>query len=96
MAELKQTQDPYMLFGLLTSQLIQVVALANASSVENVGKDLGASPYAVGNLKRAIKISPNKAKKALDIFYDADKANKSTGIDPWQATEIALKRLTQL
>ncbi len=96
MAELKQTQDPYMLFGLLTSQLIQVVALANASSVENVGKDLGASPYAVGNLKRVIKISPSKAKSALDIFYDADKANKSTGIDPWQATEIALKRLTQL
>lgn len=96
MEELKQTQDPYMLFGLLTSQLIQVAALSNAPSNENVAKDLGASPYAVSNLKRVIKISSINAKKALDIFYDADKANKSTGIDPWQATEIALKRLTQL
>ena len=96
LVDLKQTQEPHMLFGLLASQLIQATTLTAATVNENVAKDLGASPYAISNLKRAINITPKQAKQAITILYEADSSMKMSGIDPWQAIEIALKKLTQL
>ena len=94
--DLKQTQDPYMLMGLLISQLIQAAALTYASSSDNVAKDLAASPYALENIRRQISLTPEQTKQALEIFYSADKAIKTTGAEPWPVVEIALKRLTKI
>lgn len=93
--DLKQTQDPYMLMGLLISQIIQIRALSSAGEADNVAKDTGSNPYALNNLKSMANLSPAKSKEIIKIFYEADKSIKSTGIDPWQAIEIALTRLAR-
>ncbi len=97
--ELKKTQDPYLLMGLITSQLVQVLALVRAPSHLATGviaKDMGASPYALNNLSRSIKINSQQANKAIKYLYEADEGIKNSSLSPWQALSIALLRMTAL
>lgn len=96
MDEIKQTQEPHMLMGLLISQFINIMAINHASSQDSVAKDLGVNPYAVQSIKRGVSINLAQEKKILEILYQADKGIKTSSTDPWQAIELTLVALTDI
>jgi len=89
---LQRTQDPYMTFGLLSSQVFQLAALAVGDKATNeVASDLGAHPYVLSKLTpQAKKLGPTGARKVVIFFADADSTMKSTAVDPWLLIEEAL------
>lgn len=89
---LQRTQDAYMTFGLLSSQVFQLTALAASSKPSGeVASDIGAHPYALGKLApRAKKLGRTDTRKIIRIFADTDMAMKSTATDPWLLVEKAL------
>ncbi len=89
---LQLSQDPYMTFGLLSSQVFQLAALATADKpLADVAKNIAAHPYALGKLApHAKNFGRSGAKKIVTIFADADIAMKSTTTDPWLLIERAL------
>lgn len=95
---LKQTDDPYMVFGLLSSQAFQLAALASTdASAADVAKSIGAHPFAVSKLAPyASRIGKRGAKKMIATFADTDTAMKSTTADPWLLIEQALIRASNI
>lgn len=89
---LEQTDDPYMVFGLLSSQAFQLAALASSNkSSSEVAKDIGAHPFALSKLSTfASRIGRSGAKRLVTVFADADRAMKTTATDPWLQIERAL------
>lgn len=87
-ATLSFSEDPYRLFGLLSGQVFQLAALANARPGDNVAHDLGVRPFAISRLKPYAKRS--RAEHAVAVFVATDEATKTTSIDHWTAIEHAL------
>lgn len=98
LSALQQVQDPYMTFGLLSSQCFQLAVLtATEKSVNDIARDIGAHPYALGKLApHAKKIGPESVLKITKYFAEADTAMKSSGADPWVLIEEALIKVTNL
>jgi len=92
------TEDPFRLFGLLSSQVFQLAALAvtDKSSAE-VAKDLGMHPFAASKLAPyARKLGVRGAGEAIAVFADADHTLKTSAHDPWLVIEQALMRLAYI
>lgn len=89
---LEQTDDPYMVFGLLSSQVFQLAALAVSDKPgSEVAKDIGAHPFALSKLSPyATTVGRAGAKRIVTRFADADTAMKTTAVDPWIQIERAL------
>lgn len=89
---LEQTDDPYMVFGLLSSQVFQLAALAVSDKPSNdVAKDIGAHPFALSKLSPyANTVGRAGAKRIVTQFADADTAMKTTAVDPWIQIERVL------
>lgn len=89
---LRLTDDPYMVFGLLSSQVFQLAVLSVSSKPSSeVAKDIGAHPFALQKLtSHANRLGRPGAKKLVSAFADADAALKSTTTDPWLLIERAL------
>ncbi|OGL22614.1 DNA polymerase III subunit delta [Candidatus Saccharibacteria bacterium RIFCSPHIGHO2_01_FULL_45_15] len=97
-ATLKQTDDPYMVFGLLSSQAFQLAALASTDeSSGDVAKLIGAHPFALSKLAPyASRIGKRGAKKMIATFADTDTAMKSTAADPWLLVERTLIKVSNI
>lgn len=81
---LKNSEDPFKLFGLLVGQLIILLALKHNSNQSVVAKDFGVSPYMVSKLHTLSKnVTTTKLKKILIDFNSADIEMKNTNNDPW-------------
>jgi len=90
-ATLSLTEEPYQLFGLLSGQAFQLAALAAASDSDNVAKDIGAHPFVLSKLKPyAKKEGIPGVSRIAKAFTEADRAMKTSSIDPWLAIERAL------
>jgi DNA polymerase-3 subunit delta len=99
MATLQLSEDPYRLFGLMSGQAFQLFALSLTDKSSNeVAKDLGVHPYALGKLAPYAKaLGKAKVKKVFAAFIEADSAMKTSAADPWLLIERALmKTATQL
>lgn len=89
---LRRSEEPYRVFGLLTSQLLQTLALASTDApADTVARDLGTKSKALPRLapvarKLGVKRSQRLVAKAADI----DLALKSTSTDPWVLVERLL------
>lgn len=94
---LEQTDDPYMVFGLLSSQVFQLAALAvSGKPSAEVAKDIGAHPFALSKLAtHANRVGKGGVKRFIEIFADTDTAMKSTATDPWLLVERALLKVAQ-
>lgn len=91
---LELTEDPYMVFGLLSSQAFQLGALAVASEDENVAKDIGAHPFALSKLTpHARRLGRVGARKVIVIFAECDDAMKTSAADPWLLIERSLIKI---
>lgn len=88
-------EDPYFFFGLLSSQLFQLVTLAlSDKSPSEVATDLGVHPYPLQKLSGlAKKLSTSEAKRIANILGECDDALKRSGAEPWLVLEQALMKL---
>ena len=89
---LERTQDPYMTFGLLSSQVFQLAALAATDKpTAAVASDIGGHPYALGKLApHANRLGRGNVKKIVQVFADTDTKMKSSATDPWLLIEESL------
>ncbi|HMI09294.1 MAG TPA: DNA polymerase III subunit delta [Candidatus Saccharimonadales bacterium] len=97
-ATLQLTEDPYRLFGLLSGQVFQLVALVLSEKPSGeVAKDIGVHPYALSQLaSHAKSLGKAKVKKIVDAFAEADADMKSLGIEPWILLERALLKVANV
>lgn len=93
---LKMSSDPYQLFGLLSSQVFQIVVVANAGKDNNVASDFGIHPFVVSKMSQlAKKLSKKNIAKIVDIFVNADISLKTSATDPWGIIENALLKICE-
>lgn len=91
LAVLSATEDPYMLFGLLSGQAFQLMALALARDEQDVAKDFGVHPYALSRMRPyARQRGSAGAREVLLAFNQADEAMKTSYVDPWTVIEQVL------
>lgn len=95
---LEQTEDAYMVFGLLCSQAFQLAALAVADKSESeIAKDIGAHPFALQKLApHARRLGRSGARRIIESFASADDRLKSGATDPWTLIDQALARIAVL
>ena len=97
-ATLQLAEDPYRLFGLLSGQVFQLVALVVGEKPSNeIAKDIGVHPYALSQLApHAKSLNKAKVKKIVDAFAEADADMKTLGIEPWILLERALLKVADI
>lgn len=95
---LELTEDPYMVFGLLSGQVFQLTVLSNSDqSPKEIASAIGAHPFALSKLAPYGKnLGPAVTKKILTFFADADMAMKTSGGEPWLLIERALLKTIQV
>ncbi len=94
-ATLELTEDPYRVFGLLSGQAVQLLALTvgDKPSAE-IAKDIGAHPYAVSKLgSHAKRLGEAGNRKVIRAFAEADTAMKTSAAEPWLLIERALLKI---
>jgi DNA polymerase III delta subunit len=94
---LQRAQDPYMTFGLLSSQVFQLATISITEKPSNeIASNIGAHPFALGKLApHAKSLGRIGTRKIVKIFADTDTLMKSTSTDPWILIEQALIRSAQ-
>ncbi|MEI7918503.1 MAG: DNA polymerase III subunit delta [Candidatus Saccharibacteria bacterium] len=94
---LEQSEDPYRLFALLSSQVFQLAAVANATNDDNIAKDFSIHPYVVSKLQPiAKKIGKSGTAKIITIFAAADDDMKLSRAEPWLLIERALIKVANI
>ena len=94
---LEQTQDVYQLFALLSSQVFQLAAVANAAKTDNVARDFAIHPFVVSKLTPiAKKLGKSSIAKIVTIFADADDDMKISRAEPWLLIERALIKVANI
>lgn len=88
-------EDPYFFFGLLSSQIFQLVALASTDKKpQEVAIDLGVHPYPLQKLQSLAKqLDREKTRDIAVILADCDDKLKRSGAEPWMLIEQALVKL---
>lgn len=96
LAEAKPSEDPYMLFGMLGGQIMQLAALVHAGgrSSDDVAKVLKVHPYPLKKLSSVARnTSPERLREIVAVVAELDDQLKSTGVDPWLLLEQALLKI---
>ena len=89
--DIQVTQDPYRLFGLLTSQVYQLALIAAAEKGDSPTKDAKIHPYVAGKLQRvAGKVGEARVYRVASVFAKADADMKRSKAEPWLLIEKAL------
>ena len=91
-------EDPYRLFGLMSGQAFQLLALFVGDKRESeVAKDLGVHPYALSKLSQYIRsLEQKKMKRIMDVFLEADEGLKTSSSEPWLLVERALMKISSI
>lgn len=95
---LRQTQDPYMTFGLLSSQCFQLAAIAATEKpINDIARDLGGHPFALAKLAPHTKrLGREGIRKMTKYFAKTDIEMKSSSVDPWLLIEELLIKTSSL
>lgn len=94
---IEQSEDPFRLFALLSSQAFQLATVMAAGSSDNIAKDFGVHPYVVSKLSSsAKKLGRGGARKIINVFAAADDDMKLSRADPWLLIERALQQVASL
>lgn len=89
------TEDPYRVFGLLSSQVFQLSAIIVSEQGDAVAADLAIHPYVVSKLKSLAKgMNHQDAKRIINAFAGADDGMKTSRAEPWLLIEQALFSLS--
>lgn len=90
---LSQREDPYQFFGLLSSQVMALLALVSAGSrtPADIARDLGLHPFVVSKLAPvARKLGKGRITSLVDQLAHCDTRIKTTGVDPWYQVRLTL------
>lgn len=96
LAVLKTQEDPYKLFGLITSQVhvLAVVAVANSHTPDAIAKQAGLHPFVVRKAKDAAsRLGAERIKALVADVALADSQLKSTSADPWDILRLCLLKI---
>lgn len=95
---LSLSEDPYRLFGLMSGQAFQLLALFVSDRRESdVAKDLGVHPYALSKLSPYIRsMGRGDIVGLMHAFIEADDGLKTSAGDPWVLVERALMKIATL
>lgn len=94
---LENTEDVFRLSALLSSQALQLAAIAVASDSDNPGKDFGIHPFVLSKLaKIAKRLKRTDVIKIVTIFAEADDDMKVSKADPWLLVERSLMKLANI
>jgi len=89
--EMKLAEDPYLMFGLIASQVFNLTAVWSAEAGDDLTKDLGLKPYSLSRLKtQAKKLTAADIKKLTKLVADADWDIKNSRGEPWLVLEKLL------
>lgn len=95
---LRRTEDAYRVFGLLSSQLLQLAALVYQKDVSpgDVAKQIGAPPFVLTKLRPfAQRLSEREMAAILALAAATDVKMKSVAIDPWLLVEELLVKIAR-
>lgn len=96
---LRQTEEPYRLFGLMVSQALQLAVLVYGDgNAQKVANDTGAkSSYPYQKLgPYANRMSKRQANELIKLLAGADTRLKSSDADPWMILENCLMGVASL
>jgi DNA polymerase III delta subunit len=95
---LELNEDPYRLFGLLSSQGFQLATLSITDKQSSeVAKDLGAHPFVLSKLApHARKLGVTGAHKLIGALAEADSGMKTSAAEPWLLIERALAKIARI
>lgn len=95
---LELNEDPYRLFGLLSSQGFQLATLSVTDKPSgDVAKDIGAHPFVLSKLvPHARKLGPAGARKLINALAEADSGMKTSAAEPWLLIERALAKIARI
>lgn len=95
---LESSEDPYRLFGLLSTQVFQLAALSvSDTSAGDVAKDLGAHPFALSKLAPHVKnLGKTGARQVVAAMAETDTSLKTSAADPWLLIERALIKIASI
>jgi DNA polymerase III delta subunit len=92
---LEVNEDPYRLFGLLSSQLATLSVTDKASG--DVAKEIGAHPFVLSKLApHARQLGPAGARKLVGALAEADSGMKTSAGEPWLLIERALIKIARI
>lgn len=95
--DLELTQDPYQLFGLLSSQAFQLAAVSAAEPSDAPAKDLAIHPYVLSKLKPIAKQKGRAAiRKIITALAEVDDDMKVSRGEPWLLIERGLIKISTL
>lgn len=91
---LQISEDPYKLFGLLSSQVVQLGAMSFAQEGDAPAKDFSIHPYVASKLERQAKrLGTARVVDIIHAFADADANMKCSRGEPWLLIETLLQRV---
>lgn len=93
LALLREREDPYQFFGLLSSQVLALFAIASGGSrrADEIARDMALHPFVVRKLGTvANKLGKKNIERLIEQLAHADERIKTTGVDPWRQLEITL------
>jgi len=95
---LEVNEEPYRLFGLLSTQGFQLAVLSVTDKPSNeVAKELGAHPFVLSKLTpHARKLGPTGARKLIRALAEADSGMKTSVGEPWLLIERALIKIASI
>lgn len=99
LTNLRITQEPHRLLGLLSTQVANLagLVLADGRSAKQVASDLGVNPYALGQLEsRARTIDRAQLRQIVEILAEADLRIKRSSAEPWTIIEQALLNIASI
>ena len=90
---LREREDPYQFFGLLSSQVLALFAIASGGSrrPDEIARDMALHPFVVRKLGTvANKLGKKSIERLIEQLAHADERIKTSGVDPWRQLEITL------
>ena len=96
-ATLSLQEDPYAIFGLVTSQVLTLAAVTYGESSDAVAKDFAVHPFVASKLTRhANKLGKAKVAHIIGLCAQADAEFKRSKGEPWLLTEKFLLSTAQV
>jgi len=95
---LEMSEDPYRLFGLLSTQIFQLALLGVSDKpAGDVAKDIGAHPFALSKLAPHVKkLGKSGVREVVAAMAQADTSLKTSAADPWLLIERALIKIANI
>lgn len=86
-------EDPYQFFGLLSSQVLALLALTTGEGKRpaDIARDLGLHPFVISKLAPIAKqLGRPRVEKLVDNLAYCDIRIKTSGVNPWQQLRLTL------